>query len=217
VSACPCPFAKKTYVANNQLAELAYDTHDITAYQYNRDKQPLKQMLYNGVDMAYRYDSSAREVSRQYDGANGILYSQATAYDKNTNVLKEDIVFNHQQRTKSYAYDAQDRLTQDAANAQYFSYDLNSNIIATNHNGVMELRELNSDDQYTQIMGLNIAYDLNGNITRYKEKTFSYDYSNRLIDVEEGTQVLVSYSYDAENRRVSKTFKSVSKSVKANL
>jgi hypothetical protein len=91
----------------------------------------------NLATLAYTYDGSARETSRHY----GNLYSQQSAYDKNANVLKEDIVFNNTTRIKSYTFDAQDHLTKDAANDQCFLYDLNGNIshLNTKIDDVVEL------------------------------------------------------------------------------
>ena len=51
----------------------------------------------------------------------------------------------------------------------------------------------------------NIASNENGNISSYKDKEFFYDFLNRLIEVKQNSQTIVTYSYDAFNRRVSKT------------
>ena len=112
---------------------------------------------------------------------------------------------------KQYHYDAQNRLTNDDQNNHYFTYDNNGNITGTNHNGFVETRHLSNDDQYSNILGdqaTAISYDANGNISQYGHKTFRYDYNHRLIEAKENGQVIASYTYDAENRRVSKTVNS---------
>ncbi|MDD3144651.1 MAG: hypothetical protein PHV23_00910 [Candidatus Gracilibacteria bacterium] len=47
----------------------------------------------------------------------------------------------------------------------------------------------------------NFVYDNNGNLKNDGEKTFSYDYKNRLTKVESSSGIIVQYSYDVMNRR----------------
>lgn len=195
---------KKTYDETHNLSSLAYDTYDIASYEYNRDNQSTSTALFNGMDIQYDYDHSFRETSRDY----GNLFSQKTTYDKNSNILQEKITLNNQQLIKIYAYDVHNRLTDDKHNDHYFIYDLNGNITGTNQNGFIETRQLDSDDQYIGLFGDDpntISYDLNGNITQYQGKVFEYDFANRLTQVSENAQVVANYTYDAEDRRVSKT------------
>ena len=39
----------------------------------------------------------------------------------------------------------------------------------------------------------------------YKDKEFKYDYLNRLVEVKQDNSTIATYTYDAQNRRVSKT------------
>lgn len=96
-----------------------------------------------------------------------------------------------------------------------YSYDKASNIIEkilednVAHFNEQIYKEVNEDNQYTSVKSnssnVTISYDVNGNIKTYKDKTFTYDFLNRLISVKQNSTTLATYTYDANNRRVSKT------------
>ncbi|MDD3145060.1 MAG: hypothetical protein PHV23_03020 [Candidatus Gracilibacteria bacterium] len=60
---------------------------------------------------------------------------------------------------------------------------------------------INSLSGTTLSGSLNYTYDNNGNLKNDGEKTFSYDYKNRLTKVETGSGIIAQYSYDVLNRR----------------
>jgi RHS repeat-associated protein len=101
------------------------------------------------------------------------------------------------------------------AKTNSYSYDKASNIIEkilednVAHSNEQIYKEVNEDNQYTSIKSnssnVTISYDANGNIKTYKDKTFIYDFLNRLISVKQNGTTLATYTYDASNRRVSKT------------
>lgn len=53
-------------------------------------------------------------------------------------------------------------------------------------------------DSQTQPMD----YDLNGNVIQYDDKTFTYDYLNRMLTAADGSALNESYAYDSMGRRV---------------
>jgi len=66
-------------------------------------------------------------------------------------------------------------------------------------------------NKLTQVTGdLNVSYgyDANGNITSANNWTFTYDLSNRLITVQDGSTTLGQYVYNALNQRIKKTAQS---------
>ena len=89
-----------------------------------------------------------------------------------------------------------------------YQYDKVGNQIFTTQNGINEYREVNLENQYTEITNTNIEYDLKGNIISYKDKEFEYDYLNRLVELKKDNITIATYTYDAQNRRVSKTVNS---------
>ncbi|EGG94168.1 Rhs family protein [gamma proteobacterium IMCC1989] len=196
-----------TYDNLNTLSTIKANAVAIADFVYDNDRRRSAVNTANGVSLDISFDKRSRESERAYvSSASSTLFEQTTIYDLNSNVIQETITQNNQTLIKGYQYDAQDRLTADDQKDHYFTYDRNGNITGTNQNGFVETRTVDSDDQYTALFGSSdqITYDLNGNITRYNSKTFSYDYANRLIEVEEAGQVIASYTYDAENRRIEK-------------
>ena len=127
--------------------------------------------------------------------------------------------------TKDYSYDNAYRLTNlDKSNfiendTQSRSWQFDQVGNRTNHkllNGNTELENKdyspNSDNEYSKITNklgggsveLNNTYDDRGNMTAHGNKTYTYDWANRLTSVKENQTLLVSYTYDALNRRSQK-------------
>ncbi len=64
---------------------------------------------------------------------------------------------------------------------------------------------MNADNEYTVITGFIPVYDDNGNMISDGQKDYIYDWANRLIEVRESGQIVMKYTYDALNRRVSES------------
>jgi RHS repeat-associated protein len=66
--------------------------------------------------------------------------------------------------------------------------------------------QVNSLNEYTQVCGENLQYDLNGNLTADASRAYVYDYKNRLVEVRERAtdSPFVRYLYTSDNRRVRK-------------
>jgi len=95
-----------------------------------------------------------------------------------------------------------------------YGYDANGNVtsiddadpLATDQNAGFYAYQ-QATNKLTQIQGeLNVVYgyDANGNITSANNRTFTYDLSNRLITVQEGSTTLAEYVYNALNQRIKK-------------
>ncbi len=183
---------KLTQIEN--YATMSYDNDNkINSIEYN-----------NGIINTISTDNRNREIKREYKKTD-ILYSQETSYDENSNIVKEIISKNNNEIIKEYAYDKQDRLLKDIYKDHSFQYDKVGNQIFTTQNNTPEYRDVNLDNEYTSITNSNIEYDVNGNVKIYKDKEFIYDYSNRLVELKKDNITIATYTYDAQNRRVSKT------------
>ena len=200
---------EKTYNQNSLLTTISYDNNNIATLSYNRRGQITKQELGNGVVQTLSYDTNAREEQREYKKSNEILYKEDTSYDLNSNIVKKATKELNSYLIANYTYDAKDRVKSNSLLNHYFNYDNQDNIVATNHNGKEESREANVDNEYVNIKAnsqeVTIEYDKDGNLKRYNNQTFSYDYLNRLIKVEEDDITVATFTYDALNRRVTKT------------
>jgi RHS repeat-associated protein len=173
---------------------------------YDKDSKINSIVYNNGISTTIVTDNRDRETSRVYKDVNGTTpYSQTTQYDENSNIIKEKINKNNQEYIKEYTYDNRERLLKDIYNNHNFKYDKVGNQTYTSQNSNAEYRGVNLDNEYTSITGKSIEYDLNGNIKRYKDNEYIYDYLNRLIEVKKDNQTLSTYTYDSQNRRVEKT------------
>lgn len=202
----------KSYNRYNRLSTIEYQNNNIVNFNYNADKQIQSQTLANELTASFNYDNNARLIEKNYNN----LFTQEIDYDNNNNIIQEQVNLGTTQQIKSYTYDAQDRLTKDNFLAQYFTYDAIGNLTTTNQNNQAESRQTNANNEYTNITytnpstntqtPVNISYNSNGNLSTYQNKTYTYDYLNRLINIKNNiNQPIASYTYDAQNRRVSKT------------
>jgi RHS repeat-associated protein len=77
------------------------------------------------------------------------------------------------------------------------------NFSSVTTNGVVQSRTYNQQNEATAVGSNNLTFDNNGNTTTDDTgKTLVYDAWNRLVQGKQGTAVLVSYTFDALNRRV---------------
>lgn len=109
----------------------------------------------------------------------------------------------------SYTYDAIYQLTYadypagQGADTSY-AYDSVFNRTSVS-NGSVTSYSANGLNQYTAVGSASLSYDNNGNLTSDGTYTYEYDIENRLLTVREDGTAVVSYSYNASGRRVSKT------------
>ena len=191
----------KTYNENNALTQILYQGTTIANLTRDRNSRLTAASFGNGTGLALNYDTRERETLRTYTDT---LFSQETGYDAQSNILEETLALNGISQEKGYTYDHQDRLVT-ATPSTTWAYDSAGNWLSTNQNGTAESRTANDDNEYTLVDGTAFIHDANGNLTSDGEKDYVYDWANRLIQVEESGQVLAEYTYDAVNRRVTKT------------
>ena len=119
--------------------------------------------------------------------------------------------------SNQFAYNALSELEDAAMGTNSFSYryDPIGNRRTATNNAEALAYAANSLNQYTNITDSsatsNPSYDLDGNMTSYRDWIFIWDAENRLVLASNATTV-VSNSYDYMSRRVSKTVSSPSSS-----
>jgi len=195
----------------NLLESIKANTSQIANFTYDKDQKISKITKANAIVLDIQYDERSRESERRYSNN---TFTQNTKYDLNSNIIQEKISSINQITIKEYEYDSQNRLINDFANNHIYQYDKVGNQIFTNQNGITQYREINEDNQYINITNTNIKYDDNGNIKTYKNKEFIYDYLNRLVELKEDGKTKATYTYDAQNRRVSKTLLNENKTIR---
>lgn len=95
----------------------------------------------------------------------------------------------------AYAYDADGRIIQKSG---IFATDVLPT--ATTQPATFDL-----NDRKTSFNGQALRYDANGNLTSDGTNTYTWDARNQLTQISQGSNVQLSFSYDALGRRIGKT------------
>jgi|GEM_PF-2337795 len=208
--------------AELQVADYDYDKNSrVSSVKYGDQVTPAPPKL------ELTYDARGREDSRTYTFATGTpnkIFGQTTAYDAQSNVTDDDFEFlgpvntvPSVSRDFTFEYDKLHRVTKrtEAATSvpeETWDYDAVGNWTGTNQNQTDEVRSVNDDNEYDPIdhdndpgtPAITTTYDDRGNLTAYGDRTFVYDWRNRLVEVKESGTTVETYRYDGLDRRVSR-------------
>ena len=176
---------------------------EAVAMTYNAAGQKSSQTYANGITTNYAYNENGWLQSIQ--ASNNIMNLQY-AYDAIGNITsRTDLLDNN--RSETYAYDAIGQLISFArgGNTTTFEFDQLGNRIRTLQNGIQTDYATNNVNAYVSVSGLlsfTPQYDANGNLLTDGTHTYSYDFNNRLVEIDNGTTS--TYKYDALGRRMAK-------------
>ncbi|MDD3793830.1 MAG: M15 family metallopeptidase [Candidatus Gracilibacteria bacterium] len=191
-----------TYDNLNRVTNIKQNNTDIATYNYT-GLENTSIIYANNTSIIKGFDNLGR-INSLNNGVKNYNYT----YDDVNNITSDSI--------KNYMYDDIYRLTNvNETNSgtilESFNYDnVGNRINSFNLNtgsGASYDYETNILNQYTTLSGstlsgsLNYTYDNNGNLKNDGEKTFSYDYKNRLTKVETSSGIIAQYSYDVLDRR----------------
>ncbi len=215
------PFALSyEYDKEGNRTKAVYPSGKVVEYAYDSADR-LSAIKVNGALLAnYAYDPLDRRV--QKDLLSGVTQRATYQYDLANQLLNLNnaIMGGPTISQYSYTYDSMgNKLTMAAPNGVHnysynpiyeltgvsgaqthsFSYDKVGN--RQNADGVSYTA--NSLNQYTNVDGTGLSYDLNGNLTFDGANTYTYDEENRLSSAVNADNA-TTYAYDAFNRRVSK-------------
>ncbi len=183
-----------------RMRNMVYNSQGIASYTYTGIL--LTKRSSNGGTVSYTYDSINRP-STIFIGR-GVTTPSYT-YNDSSDILSDG--------TKSYTYDWLARVikatpTISGATTESYTYDKTGNRVVNSVNTGSINYTTNSLDQYTLLTGSilsgSLIYDNNGNIQTDGSKTYSYDYNNRLIQINIWTGILAKYTYDTLGRRTQK-------------
>jgi RHS repeat-associated protein len=178
-----------TYLPFGPIQSLTYGNGAVTTLQYDSDYRMTRSTTTSNPvrDIVYAYNSAGNITS---------LTDQANTY------------------TKTFGYDALDRLVTDNNDAGQYSYQYDANGNRTQTSSVnssgsatVPITYSAGTNRMATLNGLPVSYDANGNITsEYGYQGYTYNNANRLASstITAGTQTMVtgSYSYNAFGRRV---------------
>ena len=192
------------YDAGNRLDKIKVNSSEVTNYDYDPlNRRTQKDYLPGTAAQAvYSFDSADQLTSltnKLTSSGTTISQYQYPVYDS-VGSRKQMIAPNG---THDYAYNTIYELTQEKINtAVTHSYDYDNVGNREVADGITY--QTNNLNQYSSVGGTTFSYDGNGNLTGNGTNTYTYDEENRLSSVISPLSS-ATYTYDAFNRRVSKT------------
>lgn len=168
----------------------------------------MKSLIFgNGTKLNRNFDKAYQLKSQIISGVSDDSYIYDQVGNITQFVSKDDPT-----KSKTYEYDAIDRLTsmKSQLETQSFTYDANGNRLtyAGSKDGQSTYQydqKNNKLQSYQDKENHAVNYDNNGNITKLGNLTFTYDVFNNLTLVKKDSTELASYAYNPLNQRIVKT------------
>lgn len=203
----------KSYDTRNKLTSITQDTTVLATYQYNAAGQLVSKTMANGITTNYQYDFA----SRLSNISTSVSSIQNSSFIYNNEQQKTSINrLNNPAASEQFMYDNNGRLTNYKRGIiggsplvqNTYSYDALGNRTTANLNGTNTTYISNNLNQLINsnsgAQNINFMYDNNGNLTYDGHFYKSYDAEGRLLKDSSSPANVVSYQYDAFNRRVRK-------------
>lgn len=202
------------YDYRGRLAAIVENESNVVSFNYNNNDFLTQRTYQNGTASNYTYDMLNR-LTRIID--NPQVMDVEMTYDAVGNMLsKKDLL--HPTKSEAYTYDAINQLIgfkkgvmttgveipNPMRQIQYV-LDAVGNHSTVTEDGQTTTYTANSRNAYSAVSGNSSytpQYDLNGNLTQDDHHTYTYDFDNHLISVDNGNTA--TYTYDALGRRIQK-------------
>jgi len=219
-----------SYDEHDRMTSKTYPSGKVVGYVYD-DKGELMSISIDGIPfisniktnnnglLSYTYADDTKHT-RTYDENGRVKELNYPNYTEKVNYNKVSNITNIQSdaMSREFGYDNLDRLTsyeQNATDFQNFAYDANGNRLSQSQEEnssktfdyLANSNILNSiqDSNGTDTTEISYEYDATGNIIKDDKHTYSYDGRNRLTAIDNN----VTYQYNYDNKRVSKTVNGV--------
>lgn len=202
------------YDYRGRLAAIVENQNNVVSFNYNNNDFLTQRTYQNGTATNYTYDLLNR-LTRIMD--NPQVMDVEMTYDAVGNILsKKDLL--HPTKSEAYTYDAINQLIgfkkgvmttgveipNPMRQIQYVLDAVGNHSIVT-EDGQTTTYTADKRNAYTAVSGASNYtphYDANGNLAQDDHHTYTYDFDNHLISVDNGNTA--TYIYDALGRRVSK-------------
>lgn len=205
----------KNFDIRNRLTSIAKNNITLVSYQYNNANQVTVKNFVNGVSSNMQYDFANRLSN--ISTAGGSIQNMVFTYDKERNKTSINRL-NNPALSEQFTYDNGYRITNykrgiigGAPTIQNtYSFDAVGNRTNANLNGTNTNYTSNNLNQLTNsnngAQNINFIYDNNGNLTYDGTFYKTYDAEGRLLKDSSSLSNVLTYQYDAFNRRVQKIF-----------
>ena len=202
-----------SYDTRDRLTSIAKNNTVLVSYQYNTANQVTAKNMANGLQTTYQYDFANRLSSITTGG--GILQNSQFTYNQERQKTAINRL-NDPSRSEQFTYDNGHRLINYKRGViggspvlqNTYSYDALGNRTSANLNGVITNYTSNNLNQLTGsnngAQNTSFLYDNNGNLTYDGQFYKSYDAEKRLLRDSSSPVNVITYQYDALNRRTRK-------------
>ncbi|MBI4583456.1 MAG: Ig-like domain-containing protein [Planctomycetes bacterium] len=195
-------FANFEFSGPNLVARAAYANSTASSRSFNGVREEIERrftgsgnQLLTGFEYAHDLAGRIRGVAKLHEGGRGDAY-----------------VFNTEAWLEEALLGVADPLAQapnaaTAASRVKFEHDASGNLLRRIKDGVALGFTPDDLNQYAQVGGASLKYDLNGNLRSDGKLRFSYDVFEQLVSIEEiaSGATLARYEYDALGRRAKET------------
>ena len=212
--------SSNTYDEFGRLQSIAIDGRTMATVGYDDLGLPTTVTNGNGVISTFGYDNSDRLVSAVRTAGNGGSFTSSRVLSAGGATSRATLAANGRTSTFDYTHDASSRLSAVSVSAGLvseqkswdYTYDANSNRSTQRQtvNGVASADYAYAYDSADRLTGTNdptasggIVYDERGNATTLGSNTFTYDASNLLVEVSDGT-ITIGYDRDVNGAIFSK-------------
>lgn len=197
----------KEFDTRNRLTKILKDSVTVVEYAYNNANQLTNKTFANGVSSTMQYDFANRLSSI----TTGTIQNTSFAYDKEMNKTAISRL-NNPSLSEQFTYDNGYRLTNykrgpvgSPVIQNTYTYDAVGNRTAANLNGAATTYTVNNLNQLTGVNSTSFTFDDRGNITYDGGFYKTYDAENRLTKDSASPTSVITYGYDALNRRITKS------------
>ena len=204
----------KQYDYRDRLTAIVENEDNMVGFVYNNNNFLIQRNYQNGTTSNYTYDILNR-LTRIMDSPQ--VMDVEMTYDPVGNILSKNDLLNSD-KSEVYAYNSVNQLIGFAKGSitegvdipnpmQQIQYVLDA---VGNHSTVMENGQTttytaNNRNAYSAVNGSTTytpQYDDNGNLIQDDQHSYTYDFENHLISVDNGNTA--TYTYDALGRRIRK-------------
>ncbi|MCY7420417.1 MAG: DUF6531 domain-containing protein [Chitinophagaceae bacterium] len=209
----------KTFDTRNRLISVAKGNGNILNYEYNNADQVSRKTFVNGIVTNFQFDFANRLSN--FSTAGGAIQNTAYTYDKeyhkksisriNTPSLSEEFNYDNGYRLINYK---RGTIGGSSSIQNTYNYDAVGNRAGANFNGTNVnytnniLNQLTNSNNGTQ--NINFTFNNNGNLSFDGFFYKIYDAEGRLIKDSSAVNNVLTYQYDALNRRVRKVYNGAS-------
>ncbi|HWR33611.1 MAG TPA: RHS repeat-associated core domain-containing protein [Chitinophagaceae bacterium] len=204
----------KNFDTRNRLVSISKNNSVLVSYQYNNLNQVIAKTFANGITTNMQYDFANRLSN--FSTAGGTIQNTNFSYDSERHKASINRL-NNPAKSEQFVYDNGRRLTNYKRGViggvisieNTYSYDALGNRTTASLNGTNTTYTSNNLNQLTNsnngAQNINFTYDNNGNLTYDGFFFKTYDAEKRLLKDSSSPANVLTYQYDAFNRRVRKS------------